>query len=118
MSDDARLQPFWVRFYDNPTHLKLFEYHGPWWVSGTRGGWDDDVVVDSRDIIVAAVMATDEEAAQRVIVEAYDDKSGPAEWSFVNVKPADWAPFCARFARRSWMKWPWPTALASEEPKR
>lgn len=118
MSTDALAKgqrPFWVSFWDSPEHLKTFEYSGPWWISGMRGAFDDES--DTQESIVAAVMAEDEQDARRVINQAYDGKDGPLEWRFVTPKPADWRPLLnesGRFPPKPWMKWPWPTPLASK----
>jgi hypothetical protein len=91
-------KPYWVRWYDrNPT---AFEYEGPWWKSGVS----DDAVV-----LVAAVMARDEEHARQIIRSAHDD-GADQEWSFVEPRADDWAPFSDRFKGSPWMKWPWPVA--------
>jgi hypothetical protein len=89
---------WWCRWYtpDPPA----FEYHGPWWESG----W-----TESAAVLVAAVVADSEDGARRVIEQAHDNgAAGIAEWSFVNPRAGDWEPFCDRFPRAPWMKWPWP----------
>jgi hypothetical protein len=62
---------------------------------------------DDGDIptICAAIIAEDEEAARRIVIEAHDKPVVP-EWRFVEARPEDWTPFCDRFQRKDWMKWP------------
>lgn len=100
---ESNVTRWWVRWYGLPEDS--FEYEGPWWISGYAG------TEDMTPIFVAAVVADSVEAAQKVIESSYDD--GPAgvhEWSFVNGRPDDWEPFCDRFPRAKWMKWPYPDA--------
>jgi len=97
---------YWVR-WESYEPLDRFEYHGPWWVSGYAPGGDDDDI----PIICAAVVAEDEEDAKAVMISAYDDPEAARrinEWSFVNPRDDAWEPFCDRFPRADWMKWPWP----------
>lgn len=109
------MKRWWMRWYGLPADS--FEYHGPWWISGWTAGHEDDDV----PIFVAAVSAEDEAAARKVIEASYDDgAAGVLEWSFSNERADDWEPFCERFTRGDWMKWPWPavqgTAPAEETP--
>ncbi len=100
MSTEKR--PFWVSWW----YAGAFELHSPWWESGWRmlDGEDQD-----QASIVAAVMATDEEDAKRVILDAHDDEGEgwkpDIEWRFVNAREPGWAPFCERFPRADWMQW-------------
>lgn len=87
---------FWVRWYAVPE--ASFETTTPWWVSGEAGD-------GSYLIFVAAVRATDADAAKDVIRSAYAGEV-IIEWSFVNERPSDWAPFGDRFPRADWMVWP------------
>jgi hypothetical protein len=80
-----------------------FTYEGPWWVSGVR-------MSDDAESICAAVMARDEAHARAIIDEAHDEPRRPIEWRFVHEREADWTPFGDRFARREWMRWPYPEA--------
>lgn len=101
------MKSYWVRFYDYSEHLRSFEYHGPWWVTGFT--WDEKD--EEMKVLCAAVRAESEEAAQRVIIGAYDNKDGPAKWSFVDEQDTEWDPkdLGDRFVAKEWMKWPWPT---------
>ncbi len=100
---------FWVSWYE--TSPKTFEYHGPWWVSGYRFDEQPDGSEVEVPTICAAVAATDEEAAKRVIIEAHDEpRPADLEWRFVSPRGYNWVPFCDRFAGKPWMKWPWPEA--------
>lgn len=93
------MKPFWISWYGSGA----FEYHGPWWVSGYR---------DETAMFCAAVMATDDEHAKSLIREAHDDKADQ-EWRFATPRAPDWSPFCDRFQRADWMRWPWPTEKSS-----
>lgn len=96
---DLGLQRYWVRWESSPE--APFEYHGPWWISGTA----DDV-----NVYCAAVLARSEDAARSVIASSYDSPEDATriQWSFVNVRDANWEPFSERFPRKAWMQWPWP----------
>lgn len=91
---------FWVSFWS--ADLSKFEYHGPWWVSGYRG---DECGEQS---VCAAVVAKDEEHAKHIIEAAHDEGHAPAEGRFVDAREDAWSPFCDRFTKAKWMKWPWP----------
>ena len=56
MSDETKgageIGPYWISYYVADEIMPAFEYHGPWWVSGTT--------MDGRTIICAAVMASDD----------------------------------------------------------
>ncbi len=93
---------WWVRFYVKTDDLPHFEYHGPWWISGTT------FEEPERSTVCAAVCAGNEDAARDVIAESFDDGYAVAEWSFTDQRADDWAPFCERFSRAEWMRWPWP----------
>ncbi len=86
-----------------------FEYDGPWWISGWATDGEGDI-----PIFVAAVRAADEGSARRVIEDSYDRPRGVIEWSFSNERPDDWEPFCDRFPRGDWMKWPGTRAATTD----
>jgi hypothetical protein len=101
---------WWVRWYGRPGYS--FEYHGPWWISGWAGE-------DQTPIFVAAVCADNEDAAKEAIEASHDDgAAGIYEWSFANERADDWEPFCDRFPRAKWMKWPWPAGSAPTKGER
>lgn len=91
---------FWISWYC-PAALGAWELASPWWVSGYAMSDDEDVLC-----IVAAVHATDEEAAKEVVLAAYDTRPASMEWRFVSEREADWSPFCDRFPKADWMVWP------------
>lgn len=86
--------PWWVSW----RYVGPFTYHGPWWWSGV-----DNL---DREVICAAVVASTEPDAQDVIRRAHDDPVAVQWWRFVEAKPDDWEPFCDRFPRAEWMRWP------------
>lgn len=88
---------WWVSWYG----AGGFEYHGPWWITG------HDLQGD-RATICAAVLASSEADARRVISEAHDAPTPAIEWRFTEARPADWSPFGDRFERATWMQWPAP----------
>lgn len=95
------LRRWWVSWYaDDPS----FEYHGPWWVSGSELNGPIDNIT-SVPIIVAAVLAPSREEAVGVIVEAHDNQTVD-RWRFESERPEDWSPFSDRFRRADWMQWP------------
>jgi hypothetical protein len=94
------MKRWWVRWYGAAP--ESFEYHGPWWISGW-GGSDLDTPIH-----VAAVCAETQRRAELVIEQAYDRPGGVLDWSFANERSDDWEPFCDRFPRAEWMKWPYP----------
>lgn len=93
--------PYWVSFV---MHERIsFELHTPWWRSG--------YTPDGEPIICAAVLAYDEDDAKRAVVAAHDSHV-ILDWRFVEERPLGWSPFCDRFRRADWMKWP-----SSEAPE-
>jgi len=88
---------YWCRFFVRFEEMPFFEYHGPWWETG---------VDNAHGIICAAVCAESEEAAKAVIEAAFDEGHTLAEWSFCNLREADWEPGSPRFPGS--MQWPFP----------
>ncbi|GAC1393280.1 MAG: hypothetical protein NVS3B10_00570 [Polyangiales bacterium] len=88
----------------NEKGLHRFEVCSLWWESGWR---ESDDGGNDVPIFCAAVVAEDHDAARQVVIASHDGKSVES-WRFVTEKPAGWAPFCERFARGDWMRWPWP----------
>lgn len=93
--ETGRDRNFWLSWY-SPTPTSEFELHSPWWVSG----YD----TDDRYILVAAVRATNEEAAFAAVRAAYDNRHGPIEERFIKPLGPD-GPFSDRFPRAGWMAW-------------
>lgn len=115
------MKPFWISWRHYYDHYSEFEIHTPWWTTGSGDGFDT---------ICAAVMADNEDAARKQILESYDeppenpksleiwimpDEGGckllptPFEglvWRFCNEKPEGWSPYGDRFQEPSWAKWP------------
>ena len=108
----GEIVPHWISYYVPDAVLEAFEYHGPWWISGET--------MDDKTIICAAVMASDEGAAQFIIEGAFDPGTDMSnvELRFNTQKAADWSPFGSdRFPQADWMRWPWPNfTLAAREP--
>jgi len=103
-------KPFWVSWYGltNLAGPWPWEYHGPWWVSGLAPDDDGEYTIPT---ICAAVMAVDEEAAKRVILDCHDTPPDDLRWRFVEEQKPDWNPLqndSGRFPAAHWMKWPWP----------
>jgi len=97
------MKPFWCRFYVLSSELASFEYHGPWWISGTT--MDEP----EQSIVCAAVMAGDELGAMKILNASFDEGHEMEFWDGASACEADWEPFSERFPRNeSWMKWPWP----------
>lgn len=91
------MKRFWLSWYD--TRYGKWELDSPWWVSGERG---DGVLT-----ICAAVRAPDEQCAKRLVIMAHDEpRPRDLEWRFVEERPGDWSPFCDRFPRADWNRWP------------
>lgn len=97
---------FWVSWFE--TKPATFEYHGPWWVSGER---EDDGALT----MCAAVQADNGDAAKDVITMAHDEPRIALEWRFVSPRADDWAPFCERFSKAPWMRWPWPVEKGGDD---
>ncbi len=95
------MKTWWVSWYEREGCDGSFDYDGPWWVSGCR-------VSDEASSVVALVLADSENSAKRVIEAAHDDAATIVEWRFASEKPDGWEPFCDRFQRADWMRWPWP----------
>ena len=107
----SKPRPFWVSWWQSATP---FTWHGPWWVSGWRSSFSDDED-NGQASICAAVMARDAVDAKRLIVAAHDVPV-ELEWRFLNPQAVGWTPFCDRFKRAKWMKWPWPKTASNPAP--
>ena len=94
----AQPSRWWVSWYSPAELYGKFELHSPWWISGEDA--------DGRHTICAAILAHTEHEAQQLVKESYDDCPPPIEWRFVSDRPANWSPFCDRFPKADWMKWP------------
>lgn len=92
------LKRFWVSWYATPRNGP-FTLHTPWWLSGERCS-------DGAKTVCAAILAKDEAAAKEAIFAAHDVRPKQIELRFCNERPSDWDPFCDRFPRAKWMKWP------------
>ena len=93
---------YWCRFYALTSEMPAFEYHGPWWISGTT--MDDD----EQSIVCCAVQASNEDAAKRTVDECFDPGHAMKQWDGAIKRGPEWEPFIDRFPRRSWMRWPFP----------
>ena len=93
---------FWLSF-QLTSPLEQFEYHGPWWVSG----YGFDAEGNEQPCVCMAVVAADEDAARKVALDSFDEPPTIVEWRFCSDRAADWDPFCDRFERAQWMRWPW-----------
>lgn len=90
------MKRWWVGWYG----AGAFEYHGPWWITGSEGGGEE------RATFVAAVLADSADAARKVIADAHDSPLPPIEWRFAEERGKTWTPFVDRFPRAAWMRWP------------
>lgn len=89
---------WWVRWF--ATHKNgPFTLRTPWWLSGERCS-------DGAKIVCAALQADSDMAAMELVKQAHDNKNVDIEFSFVSERASDWDPFCDRFPRARWMKWP------------
>jgi hypothetical protein len=93
-------KPYWISWYGGGS----FEYTGPWWCTGDAGGFAGSPYVP---IFCAAVMAESEEQALAIITECHD-KPSALDVRFNEPREDSWEPFCERFPRVSWVKWPYP----------
>lgn len=105
----TELKAFWVSWYAPIELHKTFEYHGPCWISGETGDGDAYTVC-------AAVMAKDEDDAQRIIASAFDQPPGDLDWRFHEERDAEWSPFSGRFPKADWMLWPFPGSDGKPRP--
>lgn len=96
------MKRWWVSWYSPGGDFTL---NFPWWISGHAVVDFDD---ESRDVptFVAAIEARTEAEAKAIVGRAYDNVPGKIVWRFCNERPADWSPFCDRFPRKAWMRWP------------
>lgn len=92
------LKRFWVSWYATRRNGP-FTLHAPWWISGVRCS-------DDAKVVCAAILAKDEAAAKEAILVAHYTRPREVELRFCSEKPGDWDPFCDRFPRAAWMKWP------------
>ena len=93
----CEIKNFWVRWYSPKD--RQFESIFPWWISGYFYDDNDNAMV----ILVAAVKAVDENAAEEIIKSSYDEYYQDLNFSFVNEKSLEWSPFCDRFQKANWM---------------
>lgn len=91
------MKPYWMSWYHHVGYGP-FELHSPWWVSGFRPG-------DGAAIIVAAVMADDEEAAWAKVAAGIDTPPPSIEPRFIEERGPEWEPWAGRFERDDWMAW-------------
>lgn len=98
VTEPAPETPFWVSWYARAEYGE-FELHSPWWISGWR-------LSDDARTICAAVMASDEEAAQEAVYASYDVRPSGIEFRFVEPQDSYWIQFSDRFPRADWMRWP------------
>ncbi len=98
---------WWISWYHDPRDGE-FELHSPWWISGFT------MDKPSRDIIVAAVQAPDEDAAWDVVKYAYDRTPTRLEERFIEEledrerAPSarqPWTDETGRFQHSEWMVW-------------
>jgi hypothetical protein len=91
---------YWISF-EVPTELMgMFEYHGPWWVSGMAAD-------ESYKTVCAAMIAGSEDEAEQAFRNAFDDpKVTLGELRFCSERADEWDPFNGRFQRAAWMQWP------------
>ena len=99
MTDETNSKRWWLSWWGK---AGVFELHSPWWISGSKDNADDS----ESWSFCAAVIAPDEDAAMQIVLDAHDPGHTPEEWRFVNERAADWTPFCERFGRVAWMRWP------------
>jgi len=91
---------YWISWYSPVSLYGKFELHTPWWVSG------ETCEDEPRHTICAAIEAGSEGEAMQLIKECYDECPPPIEFRFCDKRPDDWSPFCDRFERADWMRWP------------
>lgn len=108
------MKNFWVSWYQSSTPFTL---ESPWWVTGSRFitsrlAFDEE---KEQDTICAAVQAADRQGATDVIIAAHDTPPRDLEWRFIEERPTGWSPFCDRFPRGDWMKWPAAAPTSSQE---
>lgn len=98
------MKNFWISWNHRESY-GAFALEMPWWISGRA--FDD-----SYETVCAAVRAENEDEAKEIVLGAYDKRPSMRHfvWRFVNERPEDWQPFCDRFPRGDWMKWPTTTS--------
>lgn len=101
VKEAAPAKVFWLSWYQDWVE-GAFELHRPWWWTGVRAD-------DGAATICAAIIAPDQEVAKALVVAAYERPPKSVEWRFCEERPNDWTPFCDRFERKPWMRWPEPT---------
>lgn len=88
---------FWLSWY-HTGDMGPFELHSPWWITGHRS---DDTVM-----ICSAIIAENDNEAEKLIKASYDTPPDEIEWRFIAERGDKWSPFCDRFPRGDWMQWP------------
>jgi hypothetical protein len=97
---------YWLSWY-HERRYGPFELHTPWWVSGLR-------FTPMADTVVAAVQAESEEAAWKIVHEAYDVPPTHLEKRFCKEmedrqqlpnRHVPWTDEDGRFPHADWMQW-------------
>jgi len=105
------LEEHWVSIVIPKNIVNVFEYHGPWWITGYDAA-------DAR-IVCAGVMATDEEAAYETLMRAFDTGTNVSgvvrRFSELKTIPDRSNP-SGRFEWSDWMNWPWPIKPLEPRP--
>ena len=99
------MKSFWISWFGTAGPWTL---ESPWWISGYRIVADRMAFDEQREepTVCAAVRASNEGEAKRIIREAHDAKPTELEWRFCEERPEGWTPFTDRFPKADWMKWP------------
>lgn len=92
---------WWISFSSPEEMMPTFEYHGPWWVSGSFEQNDKDHLN-----VCLAIRAETEEEAKNKVVNCFDNGNEQLIWRFCEEHSDDWSPFSDRFRRSNWMVWP------------
>lgn len=95
---------FWLSFTAPESAMAGFEYHGPWWISGTQMRPDED-----RACVCMAAIAKNERLVMDLARKSFDDPDSLKEFRFVIERPDDWDALASeggRFPPAEWMRWP------------
>lgn len=88
---------WWVSWYSKGS----FSLESPWWIERH----DSPDTLEVKFLAFAAVVAPDEDAARKVVLDAHHEERPKVMWRFVLQQPSTWSPFSDRFPRQDWMKW-------------
>lgn len=96
-------RPYRVSWWDDPN--VMFELNTPWWEEQFARVIEINPRTQyTKQMLVAAVMATSPEDAKRQIQDAYED-TVDLDWIYVVAEPLGWSPFTKNRPKEPGVVW-------------